>query len=247
MPEDVATDAPQEQAPVPQEPQEQVQDAAPQEVTEQPQAEPVAQEPVAQEAPAQPLADVDEIEDFDYRAPEVPQFQPQVDVNNLPMDADGNIDPNAFAQAIYQQANASAIAQARKEVADQLREQKLWEQAEKAYPELKEDKTMRDVIKNARLGEMASSLGEKNPTPKQIADKLFQRVNTAKQQGVTQAQENVRIQESATLETASNVQKTDSVESIRQAMNSSDPSVRESANRDYLRHLIDSGDISIGG
>lgn len=106
---------------------------------------------------------------------------------------------------------------------------------------------MRDVVKNARLGEMASSLGEKNPTPKQIADKLFQRVNNAKQQGVAQAQENVRIQESATLETASNTQKTDGVENIRTAMNSSDTRVREDANRAYLRHLIDSGDINIGG
>lgn len=244
MPEDVATDAPQE--PIAQEPQAQeaepVQDAAPQEVTDQPQAEAVAPEPVVDET------SVEEVEeDYDYRAPQVPQYQAPVDINQLPMDAEGNIDPNAFAQAVYQQAQTAAIAQARQEVADQLREQKLWEQAEKAYPQLKEDRTMRDVVKNARLGEMASSLGEKNPTPKQIADKLFQRVNNAKQQGVAQAQENVRIQESATLETASNTQKTDGVENIRTAMNSSDTRVREDANRAYLRHLIDSGDINIGG
>ena len=163
------------------------------------------------------------------------------------MDAEGNIDPNAFAQAIYMQAQNAAVAQARQEVAEQLKEQKLWEQAEKAYPELREDRSIREMVKNARLGEMASSLGEKNPTPKQIADKLFQRVNSAKQQGVTQAQQNVRIQESATLETASNVAKTDGVETIRSAMQSGDPKVREDANRAYLRHLIDSGDIAIGG
>lgn len=243
MPEDVATEAPQEQ--VPQEPvQEQVQDV--EQVPETP--EPVeAPEPVVQETTA-PEPEVEEVEDYDYTAPQVPQYQqPPVDINQLPMDAEGNIDPNAFAQAIYMQAQQAAVAQARQEVAEQLKEQKLWEQAEKAHPELREDRAMREMVKNARLGQMAASLGQKNPTPKQIADQLFSRVNSAKQQGVTQAQENVRIQESATLETASNVAKTDGVESIRSAMQSGDPKVREDANRAYLRHLIDSGDIAIGG
>lgn len=249
MNEDVATPAP-EVAPEPQAPEytpEPVQDVEqPQPQAEQPQGE--VAEPVAQEAAVPEATPVEEPEeDYDYRAPQIPQYQPPVDMSQLPMDAEGNIDPNAFAQAIYQQANQSAIAQARQEVAEQLREQKLWEQAENAHPQLKEDRIMRDVVKNARLGEMASSLGQKNPTPKQIADKLFQRVNTAKQQGVTQAQENVRIQNSATLETASNTQKSDGVENIQAAMNSGDARVREDANRQYLRHLIDSGDISIGG
>jgi len=244
---DVATEAPQEQAPEPTQEvaPEPVQDVVPEQTETQ---EPVAQEPVVQEASQEPTREVEEYEDYDYTPPQIPQYQqPPVDINQLPMDAEGNIDPNAFAQAIYQQAQTAAVAQARQEVADQLREQKLWEQAEKAHPELRDDRAMREMVKNARLGEMAASLGQKNPTPKQIADKLFQRVNSAKQQGVTQAQENVRIQESATLETASNVAKTDGVESIRQAMQSGDARVREDANRQYLRHLIDSGDIAIGG
>lgn len=245
MPEDVATEAPQEQAPEPAQEVEQTQDVVSEPAEVQ---EPVAQEPVVQETAAPEPQEVEEYEDYDYTAPQIPQYQqPPVDINQLPMDAEGNIDPNAFAQAIYQQAQSAAVAQARQEVAEQLKEQKLWEQAEKAYPELRDDRSIREMVKNARLGEMAASLGQKNPTPKQIADKLFQRVNSAKQQGVTQAQENVRIQESATLETASNVAKTDGVESIRQAMQSGDPRVREDANRQYLRHLIDSGDIAIGG
>lgn len=243
MPEDVATEAPQEQ---PEQVSEPVQDVGPvqetQEIPETPDTEPVVQEAAA------PEPQVEEVEDYDYTAPQIPQYQqPPVDINQLPMDAEGNIDPNAFAQAIYMQAQQAAVAQARQEVAEQLKEQKLWEQAEKAYPELREDRSTREMVKNARLGEMASSLGAKNPTPKQIADKLFARVNSAKQQGVTQAQQNVRIQESATLETASNVAKSDGVESIRSAMQSGDAKVREDANRAYLRHLIDSGDIAIGG
>lgn len=246
MPEDVATQPAQE----PVEPQAPTE--APVETPEVAEAPEPVQDAVPQEEAPQPIVAEaeapEEVEDFDYRAPQVPQFQaPPVDINQLPVDAEGNIDPNAFAQAIYQQAQQAAVAQARQEVAEQLKEQKLWEQAEKAYPELKEDKSMREIVKNARLGEMASSLGEKNPTPKQIADKLFGRVNTARQQGVTQAQENVRVQESATLETASNVAKTDNAESIRQAMSSPDPGVRENANRAYLKHLIDSGEIQIGG
>lgn len=183
--------------------------------------------PYAQQAPTQP---------FDW--------------NNLPQDADGNVDPNAFASAINQQitqATETARQEARKEAQEQIREQKLWEQAENAHPELKEDKEIRDMVKNARWGEWVATNGQKNPTPKQIADKLFNKIGAAKKQGVDLAQNNVRIQETAVLETASNTGNAAPQSELRTRISTaSTRQQQESATNDLLRNLIDTGDIKIG-
>ena len=183
--------------------------------------------PYAQQAPTQP---------FDW--------------NNLPQDADGNVDPNAFASAINQQitqATETARQEARKEAQEQIREQKLWEQAENAHPELKEDKEIRDMVKNARWGEWVATNGQKNPSPKQIADKLFNKIGAAKKQGVDQAQNNVRIQETAVLETASNTGNAAPQSELRTRVSTATTrQQQESATNDLLRNLIDTGDIKIG-
>lgn len=183
--------------------------------------------PYAQQAPTQP---------FDW--------------NDLPQDVDGNVDPNAFASAINQQisqATDTARQEARKEAQEQIREQKLWEQAENAHPELKEDKEIRDMVKNARWGEWVATNGQKNPTPKQIADKLFNKIGAAKKQGVDQAQNNVRIQETAVLETASNTGNAAPQSELRTRVSTATTrQQQESATNDLLRNLIDTGDIKIG-
>lgn len=180
---------------------------------------------------------------------QAPQLQP-FDWNNLPQDVEGNVDPNAFAAAINQQiANAteSAKQEARKEAQEQIREQKLWEQAENVYPELKQDKDIRDMVKNARWGEWVATNGQKNPSPKQVADKLFNKIGAAKKQGVDQAQNNVRIQESAVLETASNTGNAAPQSELRTRVSTANTrQQQESATNDLLRNLIDTGDIKIG-
>lgn len=238
------------------------------EVVEQPQVEPqeqvtpdVSQEPVQEptqevvpeqhtEQVAEPVAEaeqapVEEVDDLIDDLPTYPQYQQQqqspIDLSTLPVDAQGNVDPNDFATAIYQNAVQQANAQAQRTVQEQLREQKLWQQAEKAYPEIATDKELRGMVNNARLGEMAASLGEKNPTPKQVADRIFKKINTAKASGVEQATNNVRVQNSATLESSSTVSKNDT-QDMQQAAMSGD----ENARRQYLRSLMDSGEIKLG-
>lgn len=203
-------------------------------------------EEVAPEQVPEQTNEVQETEEEELELPTYNQFQntqqqqPIVDVNNLPVDQEGNVDPNAFAQAIYQQAVSAANAQAQQTVAEQLREQRLWQQAEKAYPDLATNKDLKSMVHNARLGEMATSLGEKNPSPKQVADRLFKQINTAKASGVEQATNNVRVQQSATLESASNTAPKHDP-SIAEAAMSGDADAR----RQYLTSLIDSGDIRI--
>lgn len=242
QPTNEATEVPQEQ------PVEQPQtDVQPEPVQEEP-AQPAEQPTEQVEQVEQPQAEAPQQEEYDDVIDELPsysQYQQQqqspVDISQLPMDAEGNVDPNAFANAIYQNAVQQANAQAQRTVQEQLREQKLWQQAEKAYPDLATDKELRGMVNNARLGEMAASLGEKNPTPKQVADRIFKKINTAKASGVEQATNNVRVQNSATLESSSTTGSGDT-ERVQQAALSGD----ESARREYLRTLMDSGEIKIG-
>lgn len=240
-----------EEQPLEQAPQEQPVEV-PQEV-EQPalqeeQAEPtqefeqsVETEQVVETPQVEQVIEDDEVEDL----PSYPQYQQQqqtpIDISQLPMDAEGNVDPNAFANAIYQNAVQQANVQAQRTVNEQLREQKLWQQAEKAYPEIATDKELRGMVNNARLGEMAASLGEKNPSPKQVADRIFKKINTARASGVEQATNNVRVQNSATLESSSTTGSGDT-QRIQQAAFSGD----QDARRQYLRNLMDSGEIKLG-
>lgn len=252
--------------------EEQVQPEQPtQEVLEAPQEQPqqedvqTPQENVETPAPEQPteptVQEVQEqsaeVEEDDYDVDISPMSAPQTEVqpidwNTLPRDPNNPdyVDPNAFAQVLHnqqQQAVAAASAQARAEVTEQLREQKLWQQAEKAYPELASNRDMRDMVKNARLGEMASSLGKKNPTPKQTADKLFKQVQEARKQGVEQAQNNVRVQQSATLETASTTAPNNSSQDLGAALQSArNEQERSEASRAILRQMMDEGTIRIG-
>jgi len=249
-PESQATSAPAEQpavnqeAPVeaPEAPVEQVETV--QEATQEVPAEPTQNQP-AQEVEVQN----DEIE-LDtlptYQTPEVAPF----DWTQLPQDVEGNIDPNAFAAAINQQitqATEQARQAARAEAQEQIKEQKLWEQAENAYPELKQDKELRDMVKNARWGEWVATNGQKNPSPKQIADKLFNKIGQAKKMGVEQAQNNVRIQETAALETASNTASASPQADLRTRVASANTrEQKDSATNELLKTLIDAGDIKIG-
>lgn len=215
------------------------------------QAEPTqqyAQEPV--QAPVQEQTQDDGVElDTLPNYGQTPELQP-FDWSNLPQDVEGNIDPNAFAAAINQQitqATEVARQQARMEAQEQIKEQKLWEQAENSYPELKQDKELRDMVKNARWGEWVATNGQKNPSPKAIADKIFNKIGQAKKLGVEQAQNNVRIQESAVLETASNTAQSSPQADLRTRVASANSrEQRDTATSELLKNLIDSGDIKIG-
>jgi len=221
---------------------------APAPTQEPAQAEPAPEAPV--QAQAQPEVADDGVElDTLPNYGQAPELQP-FDWSNLPQDVEGNIDPNAFAAAINQQitqATEVARQQARMEAQEQIKEQKLWEQAENSYPELKQDKELRDMVKNARWGEWVATNGSKNPSPKAIADKLFNKIGKAKQMGVEQAQNNVRIQESAVLETASNTATSNPQSELRTRVASANSrEQKDTATTELLKTLIDSGDIKIG-
>lgn len=143
----------------------------------------------------------DEDEEVNYQ----PQtFTPQpIDFSQLPADDNGNVDPNAFAQALAQR-EQQILAAANQQMQDQFmqmrQEERLWQKAEKAYPEISQNKELRTLVQQTRYGIIATG---KNASPLEAAKQIFKHTQAAQQQGRTQAKESVRIQQSAALETSS--------------------------------------------
>lgn len=174
---------------------------------------------------------------------QVPQYQPsEIDLNALPRDPENPefVDPQAYAQALQQQAREAA----RQEFLEQRAEEKLWEKAQETYPELKTNKELRDLVHNSRMGEI---LNGKNPTPKAVADRLFKYLNVAKADGAKQAQANVVVQESARLETSSTRSNEGSVDrsSLISKVASFNAHERDSAVDMLLKDMFDSGDLKL--
>jgi hypothetical protein len=155
--------------------------------------------------------ETEEDEDFEYPNPVLPEFQP-IDFSQLPVGEDNLIDPNALAGTINQSIAAAeerATLRAQQAYAEQRAEEKAWQKAYEKYPELKNNKELRDLVHNARLGRVADMLSKtqdassvKLPTPSQIADSLFKHIGNAKVEGMKQATENTKVQSSAYVETA---------------------------------------------
>lgn len=173
------------------------------------------------------------------------------ELSQLPQDEYGNVDSSAFMQWLSKRDQSvveTAKQTARQEIAEQTAfnraEEAQWRQAVKQYPQLEQDADIRNMVHNARLGELAQG---KNPTVADIANRLFSKIGNAKKEGAEQAQTNTHIQESAHLE-SSDTSASDSAskkQDLFNRMSSRDNREAEAARKDYLRSLIDSGDIEI--
>lgn len=238
----VQPEAPVEQAPEPQAPE-----AAPTETVPENAVEPqvVEDTPQVQEE-SSPASEVEE----DYTS-----YQPApLDINQLPRDPENPeyVDNNALLAAL----SAQAREQARAEFAEQRREEKLWQDAEKAHPELADNKELRELVHNSRLGSLQAQLASgvqapKIQTPKQIADKIFGQISSAKKEGYTQAQTNVEVQEGAHLET-SNVTSQSTADSTPVGLVDKLGSTQSGQEKkqyvdQILKGMFDRGDLSIGG
>jgi len=200
------------------------------------------------EAPAPDSGGTTEDEDDEEDVPYQPkQFQPEpIDFTKLPADENGNVDPNAFAQAL-QQRDAQLLAAANQQMQDQFmqmrQEERLWSKAEKAYPEISQNKELRQLVQQTRYGIIASG---KNASPLEAAKQIFKHTQAAQQAGRTQAKESVRIQQSAGLETSS-VQtntKTGSGD-LMNRIGSTDKRDAESARKNLYEKRILDGTIKI--
>lgn len=152
-----------------------------------------------------PAGDTDDDEEEEQQPQQRYQTQqPQmIDFSRLPTNDQGEIDPNAFSQAMaqmQQQTIMQAREQARAEMMELRQEETMWQKAEKAYPQIATNPELRNLVQNTRYGIIASG---KNASPLQAARQIFKHLGTARQEGQTQAKESVRIQRSGQLETSS--------------------------------------------
>ena len=199
-----------------------------------------------------------EVEDYSYGPQQGYQPQP-IDWNQLPRDPnDPNaVDPNAFVDVLNQQltgAVAAARDQARQEFAQQRQEEKLWNDAVKAHPELESNHDLRNDIHRARIGGLADQVARgiqnaKMETPKQVADRILKQYADAKKAGYAQAQQNVQVQEGAHLETSNVADSGTSNLNRGEAMaqvGSDNPHEKRAAVDALLKDMFDRGDLTIG-
>lgn len=219
----------------------------PQEEVSQPTA--VDEQPVeTTEAPAE-VVESTEVEEDEYPSYQMPEL-PQLDFNNIQTGDDGLIDPNVLATAINQQMASieqRATAKAQQVYQEQRNEERSWEKAYEKHPELKSNKELRDLVHRARLGEVADLLSKsqdprsvKLPTPGQVADKFFKNITSAKQEGMKQATENVKVQSSAYVETSATKTDdgSDAIAKARQNINNPNKEVARQARNDLLKSML---------
>lgn len=199
--------------------------------------------------PAEPEEPPAEEEDDSQPYRPVPPTPP-IDFSQLAADENGLIDPNQLAGAINQriaQAEQNASARAQQIYAEQEAEKGLWDKAYDKYPDLKTDKELRHLVHQARIGEATDLLSRSNdpnsvklPTPSQVAQKLFNRIGTAKTQGMAQANTNTQIQKSAVLETAGRAtnEGAESVQQARANLNNPNKEVATKARSELLRKYL---------
>lgn len=201
------TDAPEPQE-VPQEqPVEQEEQAPSQEqeqVVETPQPEP------EQVQDTQPEYDPSDVDTAQY----LRQMQQQQTVQP---DDDGYIDPNAYRQSILQEVE--------QKLQFQEQERRAWEAIESKFPEVKNDKELRDLIDAQRFADVAKG-GAGNLS--KIAQSVVGKMKSYQQQGKVQAQVSEKVQKSAGLQTAtSNNVDTNKDSDLIERMSRGDQSAQE--------------------
>jgi hypothetical protein len=170
------------------EPVEAPQEAAPQEA---PAEQPTEVTETPEEAPATESPVETEDDDFDpLQYANLSQNQPyQFNQEN------GYVDPNQVAAQIEQR-----VLQ---QVTFQRQEARAWDKIETKYPELRQDKGLREMILNQRIAEAVTG---KSGNLNKIADGVMSRLKTAKSEGRADANISKKVQKAASLETTSDNQ-----------------------------------------
>lgn len=187
---------------------------------ETPAEAPVETPPAPTETPVPVATATPEIEENpeedEEMSPPVPALLP-IDPSAF-VDENGYVDAQKLTDAFNQRLSSvqqTASAAAQRELQAQRIEERGWNQATDKFPQLKTDRTLRDIVQNARIGkttELYRAAGNdpaklqaiKIPTPAQVASQLFDRLAQAKTEGVRTATETTVMAASTHLETAAN-------------------------------------------
>lgn len=207
---------------------------------------PQTDEPVETEAPAevQTEAPVETPEEEQFEVPNHPQVRPltQEDLQLNPETGDVNVDAllNTFNERIAEAVEVSTQKSVT-EVELKNKYEKSWSEAETSYPELKDDKSLRDMVYAVHVDSVER--GKKYLSPKAAAEKLLALRDKAKTEGIQAAQESSKVQDSARLETSSQQAPTTTDSDLEARLNSPDRSTSEAARREKLSQLIKANKI----
>jgi hypothetical protein len=205
--------------------------------------------PETVEAPALTEASPEAEEDDEYRYQRVSPVPP-LDMSQIATTEDGMIDPNALAGSINQRiamAEANATARAQQIYAEQRAEEKQWDKAYDKYPELKDNKELRDLVYRTRIGEATDLLSRTDdpskvrlPSPSQVADKLFKYIGQAKTEGMKQATQNTVVQQSAYVESSTkrSDDNADAITQLRQNINNPNKQLATQARSELLKKFV---------
>jgi hypothetical protein len=203
---------------------------------------PEAPAPTPEAAPEQPEATEDA--DDDFRPDNLKGTPPTaVDIQQY-IDEQGNLDLAGFQAA--QAAQTQSIVQAAVEQARQERAyEKTWDKAYDAYPELRKDKELRNMVQAIHANSPQTG---KYLSPKQAAEKLFGLRGQAKAEGIKAAQETRTVQAAASLGQSTAAATTPAASSKVTELRSQRDSAttakgREEANAALLKELIQTGAI----
>lgn len=218
--------------------------------TQEPQEEAEVTAEVAEPSvPEQPEVESEEDEDDSYSPyqVDVPSVNNPIDFNSLPTTEDGTIDADALARAMQQrdQAILSQAANMVQQVEEKRQEERLWQKAFEKNPELKKDKELAQEVQAVRFGLFAQQVESgrsdaKLMTPSQALDRLSKRFSAAKEAGVKQATESVRVQESAYVEPTQNAGKSESSDkqALFSQMRSHNRAEAEGAANKLLKNML---------
>lgn len=201
---------------------------------------PPAPSPTPAPAPQEPAE-----EEFVPKAVERPDTTPP-DIRKF-VDAEGNLDLVSYqtAQAEWTQKVMDATINASREQATMAnRYEKEWNKAEDAYPQLKKDKELKDMVMAIHAN--SANPGYKYLSPLRAAEKLFGVQAAAKAEGAAGARETRTVQQAAALASPNPSAKTESgdtkLKQLKETMKSGKSArERREASAAYISELVKTG------
>lgn len=176
----------------------------------------------------------------------------QEEIGKLPLNEDGTIDFQDMMLLIAQREDKimeamnavknQSVAEVEAKAKEVAYEQRAWAKAETVLPQMRENPEMRRMVQDIRN---ASIMDGGNLSPLQAAQRVAKIFGIAKESGAKAAQESVRVQKEAHLETSSTYAEptagrtTDRMNALANGRGGQ----RQAAGQDIIRQMIERGDI----
>lgn len=204
-----------------------------------------------EEVSEEPVEVTEEDEDEQPIRVNAPDVQaPPFDFSKIPANENGELDAQALAQAFQEYGQEIAktstqnAANMLQEMEERRQEERQWNKAFEKYPDLKNDKSLAEEVQALRFGLFANEINSGKQgnliTPTKAFERLNSRFAAKKVEGIKQATENTRVEESVYVEPTSNagsVKESDE-DALFKQMRSPDRTEADQAGFDFLKKRL---------